>query len=178
MKTSNILILIVLAAGIFWWLSGSSFDAEEIVSEMQFSDTQISYDGIDYQIAWQRKSKTYIGDVRGVWEAHNEFAPFNTHQVLITNGDFSDPSKVEVDGVDIKATLEEDLEGDIAGIHLVPKNLQGLELLRSIEIGQKIRITGREEKDGVVRGSDGRYIKFGTNGKGRPLVLVERVEAI
>ena len=93
--------------------------------------------------------------MRHIEEVFNKFAPFNTHQVLITTGDFSDPPKVQVKNGDIKVTLEPDVKGDVSILHLVPKGLFGLENLRGLQVGDKIKIIGYEEADGIVNASNG-----------------------
>lgn len=175
MNASKLLVLVVVVGGLYWWWSGSSPKSDSIIKDMVVADGTISYGGVSYQVEWARRAKKYAGDIRDIQEVYNRHAPFNTHQVLITTGDFSDPNKVQIDNGQVKVTLAEALEGEFTIVHLVPQGVRGLERLRQLEIGQKVKIIGKEEADGQVKGSDGGYINFGTNGQGRPLVLVESI---
>jgi len=176
MKLKTLLLVGGVVAGVVIWWNASTPDSENIIGNMAMFDQEIRVGDITYQVEWSSASKRYIGDVQDVTEAYNKYAPFNTHQVLITTGDFSDPSKVEIIDGQIKATLEEDIKGELKIVHLVPKDLTGLTQLRRISVGQRIVITGKEEIDGEVKGSDGGYIRFGTSVKGRPLVLVSAIK--
>ena len=178
MKTSTIFGIAVVMGGLLLWWWSSPPNSDKIIQEMVVSADSINYDGIDYKLEWGEEAKEYSGDVRAIHEVYNKFAPFNTHQVLITTGDFSDPNKVRIEEQQVEVTLKGDLDGDVTIFHLVPQGFAGLQRLRQLKVGQKITINGKEEKDGEVKASDGGYIRFGTNGKGRPLVLVDSIDVL
>ncbi len=140
--------------------------------EMVLSESNISLNGVDYAVEWEEEPRSFEGLVRDVGTELNKFAPYRTHYVLLTTGDYSDETKVEIENKQVLTHLDSDLVGTIRIVEIVPSDMFQFDELESLEIGQTVTITGRQEKDGLVRGSNGDYTKFGVGESGRPLVLL------
>lgn len=167
------LVVTVMASVGYWMLREPSPQAR--AEKMVVSESSISLHGVDYAVEWEDEPRSFEGLIRDVGTEFNKFAPYRTHYVLLTTGDYSDESKVEIGNKQVLAHLDSDLVGTIRIVEIVPSDMFQFDELESLEIGQTVTITGRQERDGLVRGSNGDYTKFGVGESGRPLVLLSSV---
>jgi len=162
--TLRSLIPVVLAAlALFWILRGPS--TSRIVSDTSIAIEagSIQYKGVRYEAEWG-PSVTHAGDIRLIDRAKYKPAPFFTHHAVLTTGDYSDPDLVKLSdsgGGNFFWTAKKQPEGTLVALHFVPKNALVLRALEGVEEGDAVALTGREETDGHVTGSDNSYLRLG-----------------
>jgi hypothetical protein len=159
MKIIIPVIVILLIAGV-WYFLGSDSGIEVVrKTVMDPVDGTLEYGGIKYTVSWG-ETRVYSGDVRHIGRAKYKYAPVFTHDALVTTGDFSDPSKIKFSRVrNGKASyrFKEKPNGTVKMLHIIPENETVLEKLNTIKKGDKAEFMGREEDDHIIEGSDGRW---------------------
>jgi hypothetical protein len=107
------------------------------------------------------KDSTFSGKVSSVTTNHEDLFPFLTHDILITTGDFTDPSKVTTSVAFHHFTWVSSLQqpqGSIHFLHAVPLDKNIYQAMLSLKDGQQVTISGTEiykidayEPDGKLR---------------------------
>ncbi|MCP4204637.1 MAG: hypothetical protein GY769_22235 [bacterium] len=161
MTTRRVLLVLVVAAA-FVYLRGPS--ARRVVSNTVIAAEAgaIQYKAVRYEADWGPQV-THSGDVRLIDRAKYKPAPFFTHHVVLTTGEYSDPGVVKLGdsgGGNFYWTAKKQPEGTILALHLVPRDQTVLRALKRIDEGDSIAFAGREELDGHVKGSNGSYLRL------------------
>ena len=157
-----IIIALVAAAAAWFFLREPS--ADNIVASMivDVVTGDIRYKDVNYKAGWG-KEKTYEGQVRVIVNAHHKYAPYITHEAVVTTGEFSDPSIVTVSTIkdgNMYWRSRKRPTGTLVVLHFVPLNYSIYEKLKSVREGQTIKLGGRDEKDGYIKASDGTFTKL------------------
>lgn len=173
---------LALIGGGIWWMQ-SPPSASNIIASMQIKDKSIVYKGETYNAEWESEPLTFEGDARFIDTQFNKYAPFNTHVLILTTGDYSNPTyvgfrngKVYIEPAAMKKKGK--LEGDIQVLHLVPPTEKLFKKLERLETGKKVKVMGRIETDGKITDSKGQYIQFGNTEKGRILLMLDSLEVL
>lgn len=143
--------------------------------EIDLESNQISYKGDDFTAEWGNP-QTRSGVVRHVVRAHNRRIPIVLYHLVLTTGDFSDPEIVTIDhngGGNYLWRARTQPEGSLIVLHLVPESELAFRTMRSIEIGDRIEVAGRDELRGSIERRDGAYLRLGHDN--HKFVLVRRV---
>lgn len=157
MNHVKILIIAAAALGIYLYLQPPS--TAKVVRDTSI-DTQegtLRYQGNDYQAQWGEATE-HAGDVRYTGRAYWKYAPFFTHDIILTTGEFSDPEIVEIAPVkdgNTRWRANKRPEGSFLVLHLIPANPEVLAGLDAIREGEPVKLLGQEEKDSRITGSDG-----------------------
>lgn len=136
----------------------------------------MTYKDTTYVTEWL-PSNTHSGEVQQIGQYHNKYLPMNTHHIVLTTGDYSDPSKVTISKLRkgrIVARYTTQPKGSIEVLHLIPSSVQMLKKISRIKTGQKVELTGQEEKDNKVN-SDAGYYAGGSKDKGHYLFLLQEL---
>lgn len=135
----------------------------------------LRYKEVRYEAEWGPEI-VHEGDARFIERAKYKSAPFFTHHVVVTTGEFSDPDLVNLrhnGGGNFFWSAPKQPEGTIIVLHLVPLDRDVLDQLQSIDNGDAVKLVGREEVDSRVDGDDGSWLKLGHSN--HKYLLVERV---
>lgn len=102
---------------------------------------------------------TFRGLIRHVSPIRDSQIPFLTHDILITNGDFSDPDKVKTSVINHRfqwfSPKISNPQGSINLLHTMPKSEESYQALLTLREGMQVSITGREILLIQLRGTDG-----------------------
>jgi len=124
---------------------------------------EIEYKDVIYTAEWGDQ-KIHVGDIRYIGRAYDKYAPYITNDAIVTTGEFSDPSIVEVTPIrngNMSWRAQKNPKGSLIVLHFIPANLLVYKDLSRIKKGQKAEFTGREEIDSKIESSNGRYIALG-----------------
>jgi hypothetical protein len=161
MKKIIIIALVAVAAAWFFLREPS---ADNIVANMivDVVTGDIRYKDVTYKAGWG-KEKTYEGQVRVIVNAHHKYAPYITQEIVLTTGEFSDPSIVTVSKIkdgNMYWRANRQPKGTLVVLHFIPLNYNIYEKLKQVQEGQTVKFSGRDVKDSLIKGSDGTYIKL------------------
>ncbi len=169
-------IIALLFAAFHLWFRDPS--AESIISK-----TVIDIDGgtirsgdITYQAEWGETIE-YEGDLRYVGRAYDPLIPIVTTDAILTTGEYSDPSKVRVTPIrngNMMYFKQGNPQGSLVVLHFVPIDKQTLLQLEELREGESVRLSGREEIDSEINGSDTSFFKL--QHSNHRILLVESVE--
>lgn len=163
--------------GIAWFFLRSP-SPTSIVQATDISDTQMLYQGVRFDTQWQDNT-IHQGDVQQIVSEYNSYAPMNTHHLVLTTGDYSDPEKVKIQPLRKGHTswrFKSHPQGSLKVLHLIPKNLKALAALERIEVGQTLSFVGQEEEDNRIPNSGGGYFSGGSKSSGHYLFLLHSVQ--
>ena len=161
-----VLVIVVVSIAAYFYFKAPS--ADSIAREMIVDMDKIEYKGIIYSATWGNKT-SHAGDIRYIGRAYDKYAPFITNDAIVTTGEFSDPSIVEIPPLRHGSTYwraEKQPKGTLIVLHFIPANPAVYFNLKKIKKEQRVEFIGREEVDSKIEGSDGGFIALGhTNHK-------------
>ncbi len=171
-------IAALLILGGWWWMRAPG--AQSIMKAVKTEDSALVYRSTRYEVEWDAEEKTYSGDVHELAEDYNSAVPFNTHDLILTTEDYSNPERVKINPLRHGHTTwlykVPAAQGDLKVLHLVPKDLAICKKIQMLEHGQVASIIGQEETDNRVESSDARSYSFGSKSYGHILFLVTDVQ--
>ena len=105
-------------------------------------------DGRTWRILFQWPwNSTFGGTVRHTSQWHDTAAPFMSHDILVTKGDYANPNLVHTQVKDHHYYYTYGQirpQGDISLLHIFPASAEVLDQLNTIQNGDIVRISGRE----------------------------------
>lgn len=169
------LVVVIAAAGIFFLTRPPS--GVKLVREMDIDVAagSIAYRGVVYTSEWGAEI-TRSGQVRHVVRAYDKNVPIVTFHLVLTTGEFSDPSIVTIDhngGGNYIWRAKKQPQGTLIVLHLVPGSETVFRTLRSVDEGDTVEIVGRDEARGAIENENGAYLRLGHSN--HKFVLVNRV---
>ena len=150
------LVGIAVVAAAYLWFKRPSLETVIARTSIDEGAGTIDYDGVRYASEWG-EPVSIEGDLRLKSRASFRFHVI-THDALVTTGDLSDPDKVEVTSISngtVGLKWKTQPRGEYRMLHLIPRDRNVLRQLEDLQQGDHVRIKGREEQDGSVKGSDG-----------------------
>ncbi len=120
--------------------------------------------------------ETRVGNARLFERAKYKSAPYFTHHVVLTTGQFSDSEFVSIrhnGGGNFIWSAPKKPEGSIIVLHMIPLDTDVLDQLEAIDDGDLVEIVGRDEVDSKIAGDDGSWIQL--NHSNHKYLLVEQV---
>ncbi|MFC1807100.1 hypothetical protein ACFL0T_01885 [Candidatus Omnitrophota bacterium] len=159
-KTIAVVVIIIL---VYFYFKAPS--ADSIVEAMNVNRLKgtIEYKGVTYTAKWS-SLRTHKGEIRYIGRAYDKSAPYITNDAIVTTGDFSDPSKVNVTPIrngNMSWSAPEKPTGTLIVLHFIPANKAVYDDLKQLESGQNVKFIGREEVDSKITGSDKSFIGLG-----------------
>lgn len=151
------LVLLILTLGcVLVWFIFIKESSKDIIQGtiIDIERGILDYDNKQYKATWGEE-KTYSGYVRYVGQAKNKYVPFMTNEVILTTGDFSDPSLVTIGPVRNHSTFwtaQKQPKGELYFIHCIPLDLSVLLALEGIKQGQWVELTGKQATDNAIYG--------------------------
>jgi hypothetical protein len=173
----TVIIILLLFAGYLYYRTPST---DAIFSDMKIDPAKgiFEYKNIKYTAEWGNR-KIYAGDIRYIGRAYDKFAPYITYEAVLTTGEFSDPSIVEVTPIRngcMSWRSEKQPKGTLIVLHFIPADIEAHFGLKNLEQWQTVRLTGREELDSRITGSDETLVGLGHGN--HKFFLVENVEVV
>jgi len=137
---------------------------EKILKQTQFSEdaTRITYQELDYELAWEEEPAVFSGDVQQIKFEHTEYAPFVTHHLVLTTEDYSDPDKVTIQPLKKGKTswrAKTQPKGKFLVLHLIPPDADTLSRIQAVAAGQEVTWTGKRLKGGMIKNANGGYYR-------------------
>ena len=168
--------LVLIIVGILWCRGPS---ASRIVARTEIAREAgaLVYEGLRYEAEWG-EPVVHQGNLRRLGRARYEYAPFFTHDAVVTTGEFSDPKLVSVSKLrqgSMYWSAPREPQGSLIVLHFIPADATVLKALQSLDVGDCARFTGREETDSEIRGSDGGFVRLTHDN--HKYLLVERIQA-
>lgn len=122
-------------------------------------------DGRSWQLEYEKDpDQSFSGVVRHASPIHSGKFAILTHDILVTSGDFEDPSlvttKVNNHHFSWKSITETHPAGSINLLHTLPMNQRIYQLLQQVENGEKVTIKGYEIYRIDGWDASGRYIGY------------------
>lgn len=170
------LVVAVLAVALYLAMRPPSAGKIARGLEVDLDAGTMRYDGFSYSAQWGERT-IWTGDVRHVTRAHASRIPVVLFHLVLTSGEFSRPEIVTVDhtgGGSYVWRADRHPEGSLVVLHLVPESQLAYRTMRSLEVGERVEIVGREETRGSIEREDGAYLRLGHDN--HRFVLVSRVE--
>ena len=148
------LILILICTSV--WFIFIKKSAKDIIhgTTIDIDRGILEYDNKQYRATWSEE-KIYSGYVRYAGRAKNKYVPFMTNEVILTTGDFADPSLVTIGRVRNHSTFwgaKKQPKGTLYFVHCIPLNVSLLSELEKIEEGQWIKLIGKQAVDNTIYG--------------------------
>lgn len=167
----------ICVLGIWWWKYTPS--AASILRSMTVNAEGFSHNKVQYELEWQEGESEYSGMINQIAAQYNKRAPFNTHHVVVTTEDFSNPDKVKINAMSrfghVSWLMQSGVKGTLRVLHLVPKDGVVLKKIQALKKGQEVSFVVQEETDGFVPNSKDRGYSFGSKSSGHILVWVTDV---
>jgi len=176
---SQIKLLIVFAITGLVWLFMKPPSGVSIQKKMVIQDASIAYKGVDYLVDWQAETVEHSGDVHELKAEYNKYAPINTHHVVLTSGDYSDPEKVDIAPLCKGHTswrAKAQPTGSMKVLHLIPANEKVFKQLKKVKSGQSLTFMGQEEQDNQIPSSKGGGFSGGSKDYGHYIFFVHEIK--
>ncbi len=157
-------VIVAAVVAIAWFLFFKTPSSRSIAqaTRIHVDEGTIEYGNAIYDVVW-REPATFSGDIRYVGRAYTRYAPFITHDAVITTGEFSDPQIVEIAPIKNGTTYwraGKQPDGTLVVLHFVPASVEIHDLLAGLETGETVTIAGKLEDDGTITGPHGGYLKL------------------
>jgi hypothetical protein len=159
----------------------SSLNFDKVMNSKGLHDIMLE-DGRAYDISYETSSKRdFTGLVRHASDIHESSFAILTEDILVTNGDFSNPDLVHTSVSDHHFTWStsnnSDPHGTINLLHTVPINEEVDQALKKVKNGDHVIITGYDIYQIQGYDSTGKYIGFWQD-SGCNTTLVTEVQII
>ena len=156
------LVVLIIAVAIYVMMRPPS--AAKIIRGMEVSIPAgtIEYADVRYTATWS-DSIVRSGDIRYLSRAYTKSVPMVIYDVVLTSGEFSDPSIVEIEstgGGNFYWRAGKQPQGTLVVLHVIPENEVVLRSLEAVDEGSRIEIVGRDEVDGSIEGADGSFLRL------------------
>lgn len=141
----------VLAA--YSYFKVPSADSIARTMHIDIQNGTIDYKGVKYSAQWSNERVHYLGDVRYIGRAYNKYVPCITNDAIVTTGEFSDPSIVEVTPItngNMRWRSDKYPQGTLVVLHFIPADVLVYNNLKRIKKGQRVEFIGREETDSKI----------------------------
>lgn len=174
----KVILPFAVAGGIFLWTRPPG--PAKILAQTHFSAdaSQIDYRGQTYTGQWEAESE-FTGQLQQLVVEYLPAAPFVTHHLVLTTGDFSDPSKVTIEPLKQGKTswrAQEQPQGELLVLHLIPAEPSLLQQLSALKAGQTVSWKGQRLKEGLLQNNQGGY--FRVNNSNHILLLLSQFKVI
>lgn len=177
---NSLKLMIVFGVTALLWLVMKPPSASSIQKKMLIQDGAISYKGVEYLVDWEDDVVEHSGDIRELKAEYNKFAPINTHHVVLTTGDFSDPEKVDIAHLRKGHTswrAKAQPKGSMKVLHLIPANDEVFKKLKTVKPGQSLTFIGQEEEDNKIPTSKGGGFSGGSKDYGHYILFLSDIKA-
>lgn len=144
----------VLAA--YFYFKAPSADSIARTMRIDIQNGTIDYKGVKYSAQWSKERVHYLGDVRYIGRAYNQYVPCITNDAIVTTGEFSDPSitgEVQLVNGSLKWARrgwDKYPQGTLVVLHFIPADVLVYNNLKRIKKGQRVEFIGREETDSKI----------------------------
>ncbi|BCE02674.1 hypothetical protein [Marinicellulosiphila megalodicopiae] len=143
MNSKKIIILVLLGAGIWYWLQLPA--AEKFTASMNFEGV-VEFDGVQYVTDWSSQSEQISGFLRRKDRHNSSNFPIITFDWVVTTKDYNDSSLVSVrhqgDG-NYAYSYKTKVEGSIVFYHLITADENVQKQLVEIKEGRNFVMTAR-----------------------------------
>ena len=157
-------LIVAVVAALVWYVFLRTPPAQSITQATAIDQGAgtIQFDDTTYEATWADATK-YSGDLRYMGRAYSEYAPFITHDAVVTTGEFSDPEIVTIGPMRKGNTwwkAPRQPSGTLVVLHFIPADLGVLDRLNGLGEGDSATFTGHVEADGHITASDGGFLKL------------------
>ena len=159
------LAIIAIVVGIYAYTLPPAAEKITRKTTIDTDKGSIVYGGTVYSAEWGDEV-SHAGDIRFIGRAYHEQIPVITYEAIVTNGEFSDPSIVEVTPIkdgNMRWRAQKQPEGSLIVLHFIAKDLTVFHDIRNIRQGDKVEFVGREETDNMISASNGDFVKLNHN---------------
>lgn len=172
------LVFVAVLVAIAWFLFFKVPSSRSIAAatRVDIEAGVVEYDQVIYDARWDEPA-TYSGDIRYIGRAYTKYAPFITHDAVITTGEFSDPKIVEIAPIKNGNTYwraNKRPQGTLVVLHFVPGNVEIHDALADLTAGNTVTIKGKLEDDDTITRPDGGFLKLMHDN--HKIILVTAVE--
>lgn len=169
----------LVLAGIFWWMRAP--DPETVWRQSTFSQdfTRIESQGESYSASWEEDLSAFEGELQQMVPEALKYAPFISHHLVLTDGDYSDPDKVEIRPLKKGKTswrAKQQPRGRFLVLHLLPADAEVLRRINAIAPGQRAIWSGQRLVKGRLENSKGGY--FQVNNTNHIVLLLRDVQPV
>lgn len=163
MNTKKILLFIGVMLAAYFYFKAPSADSIVLETRVDIQNGKIDYKGVTYSAQWSDET-VHLGDIRYIGRAYDQYAPYITNDAIVTTGEFSDPSIVEVTPItngNMRWRSKKNPQGTLVVLHFIPVDGTVYDKLKRIKEGQRVELIGREETDSRIEGPDGGFTALG-----------------
>lgn len=163
MTKKNMIIFSIFALLVYFYCKAPSTDSIVQAMNVDIENGKIEYKGVTYTAQWGDQ-KVHLGDIRYIGRAYDRYAPYIINDAIVTTGEFSDPSIVEVTPVrngNMYWRSRKQPTGSLIVLHFIPADPMVYKDLKRIKEGQRVEFIGREEVDSKITDAQGGYTALG-----------------
>lgn len=155
----NMILIAAVVFGIYYFYSMKD-SVESVANGIYFDGKDITYNGEEFKSEWTTGSNKIEGYVRMIESDFDKNMPIITTTFVITTGDYSDPTLVQIEKRNRGYLLyqlnpQQKLRGTITIYHIIPSDANVQNQLSSVMQGDSVSMMARISTSGELMGEKG-----------------------